>query len=88
MDRTAAERQVAFRKRMQAKGFRLKHIWVDAEGFVLLLLNLDFLGSSYKVERASRVSQNARRLIICSMKFFTPFCKPFLRFSLEYLLRC
>lgn len=33
MARTAADHQAAFRKRMQAKGYRLKQIWVDADGF-------------------------------------------------------
>jgi hypothetical protein len=33
MDRTAADRQAAFRKRMKARGYRLMQVWVDAEGF-------------------------------------------------------
>jgi hypothetical protein len=33
MDRTAAERQTAFRRKMRARGYRQKQIWVDAEGF-------------------------------------------------------
>jgi hypothetical protein len=33
VDRTAAKRQAAFRKRMQVKGYRLIQIWVDDEGF-------------------------------------------------------
>ncbi|MDR3140026.1 MAG: hypothetical protein LBT95_10220 [Treponema sp.] len=33
MNKTSAERQAAFRKRMNDRGFRLKQIWVDKEGF-------------------------------------------------------
>ncbi|MDR2784641.1 MAG: hypothetical protein LBB83_01870 [Treponema sp.] len=33
MDRTAADRQAAFRQRMKARGYRLMQVWVDAEGF-------------------------------------------------------
>jgi hypothetical protein len=33
MDRTAADRQAAFRKRLKARGYRLMQVWVDAEGF-------------------------------------------------------
>jgi hypothetical protein len=33
MDRKAADRQAAYRKRMKARGFRLMQVWVDAEGF-------------------------------------------------------
>jgi hypothetical protein len=32
-DRTAAKRQAHFRRRMKEKGFKLKQIWVDTEGF-------------------------------------------------------
>jgi hypothetical protein len=33
MDKRAAERQAAYRKRMQDRGYRLLQVWVDAEGF-------------------------------------------------------
>jgi hypothetical protein len=31
---SSAERQAAFRKRMKSKGFRLKYVWVDYQGFI------------------------------------------------------
>jgi hypothetical protein len=33
MDKRAAERQAAYRKRMKERGYRLLQVWVDAEGF-------------------------------------------------------
>jgi hypothetical protein len=54
MDRTAAERQAAFRKRMQARGFKLKQIWVDAEGF---------LGSGKKAEESACPAMSLDQLL-------------------------
>jgi hypothetical protein len=42
---------------------RFVRVALSRGGDVLLLLNLDILGSAYKVEQVSWIFQNARRLI-------------------------